>query len=293
MNRFDRYIHILSQATDVRLEDTPAFLNFPAEDGEVLYGERIFVGYRWYDKRKTAPLFPFGHGLSYTDFTYSDLELSSEQISEKDSVKVTVTVTNSGEVAGKEVVQLYVRDEKASVRRPEKELRGFRKVELAPGESRRVDFVLAERDFSFYSTRNGRWIAESGDFRLLVGASSRDIRLEQRLTLQSTQRLNYAFSEYSFFREFWSNPQLKPLLIELMPGWIGSQVADGQPLEAAVIQDFLPAELSAAEIDEIIAAASVLSCRQLPQSMPAAPATIAAVKPPVSASFRKFRRSAD
>jgi beta-glucosidase len=229
----------LAETFPVRLEDTPAFLNFPAEDGEVLYGERVFVGYRYYDARRIAPLFPFGHGLSYTQFSYSGLEVSSERISDRESLTVTVTVTNSGDVAGKEVVQLYVKDEEASVRRPEKELRGFHKLELAPGESRQVRFVLTERDFSFYSTRHGRWIAESGDYKLLVGASSRDIRLQHRVTLQSTKPLNYHFSEYSFFREFWSNPDLKPLLIELMPSWIGSQVGDGIPLGDAVIQDFI------------------------------------------------------
>ena len=229
----------LAETFPVRLEDTPAYLNFPGEDGEVLYGERIFVGYRYYDKRRIEPLFPFGHGLSYTEFSYSDLEVSAEHVSDKDSLTVSVTVTNSGDVTGKEIVQLYVKDEEASVQRPEQELRGFHKLELAPGESRQVQFVLSERDFSFYSPRHGRWIAESGDFQLLVGASSRDIRLRQRVTLQSTEKLNYQFSQYSFFREFWSNPELKPLLIELMPKWLGSHIGEGNPLEEAVIQDFL------------------------------------------------------
>jgi beta-glucosidase len=204
-----------------------------------LYGERIFVGYRYYDKRRIEPLFPFGHGLSYTEFSYSDLEVSAEHVSDKDSLMVSVTVTNSGDVTGKEVVQLYLKDEEASVQRPEQELRGFHKLELAPGESRQIQFVLSERDFSFYSKRHGQWIAESGDFQLLVGASSRDIRLRQRVTLQSTEKLNYQFSQYSFFREFWSNPELKPLLIELMPKWLGSHIGEGKPLEEAVIQDFL------------------------------------------------------
>jgi beta-glucosidase len=229
----------LAETFPVRLEDTPAYLNFPAEDGEVLYGERVFVGYRYYDTRKIDPLFPFGHGLSYTEFTYSDIEVSAEQISDMDVLTVTVTLTNSGDVAGKEVVQLYVSDVEASVRRPEKELRGFQKIELAPGESRQVQFELSERDLSFYSTRHGRWLAESGDYQLLVGASSRDIRLRRTVTLQSTENLNYRFTEYSFFREFWSNPELRPLLIELVPEWIGSQAGDGQPPDQAVIQDFL------------------------------------------------------
>jgi beta-glucosidase len=229
----------LAETFPVRLEDTPAYLNFPAENGDVLYGERVFVGYRYADKRRIEPLFPFGHGLSYTEFTYSDLELSSPRISNEEMLTISVTVTNSGDVAGKEVVQLYIRDEEASVLRPDKELRGFDKLELAPGESRQIRFVLSERDFSFYSTHHGRWIAESGDYELLVGASSRDIRLQDRVTLQSAEKLNYRFSEYSFFREFWSNPELKPLVIDLMPKWLGTQVEDSRPLEEADIPPFL------------------------------------------------------
>jgi beta-glucosidase len=229
----------LAETFPVRLEDTPAYLNFPAENGEVLYGERVFVGYRYFDKRKIAPLFPFGHGLSYTEFSYSDLDVSAAHLSDQESLTVTVTVTNTGELRGKEVVQLYVRDEQASVRRPEKELRGFAKLELRPGESRDVQFVLTARDFSYFSTRHDRWLAESGDYELLVGASSRDIRLRQPVTLQSTAKLSYRFTEYSFFREFWSNPELRPLLIDLMPRWIASHVPDGKSVHDAKIEDFL------------------------------------------------------
>ena len=229
----------LAETFPVRLEDTPAFLNFPGENGEVLYGERVFVGYRWYDKRRIDPLFPFGHGLSYTAFTYSDLGVAAQRFSDKDSVNVSVTVTNTGDVKGKEVVQLYVKDVAASVSRPEKELRRFAKITLAPGESQQVQFELDARDFSFYSTKHSRWLAESGDFELQVGTSSRDIRLRQRIALQSTEELHYQFSEHSFFREFWSNPELKPLLIELLPDWIGGQGGDGLDPGEAEIQPFL------------------------------------------------------
>jgi beta-glucosidase len=229
----------LAETFPVRLEDTPAYLNFPAEHGEVIYGERIFVGYRYYDTRKIEPLFPFGHGLSYTRFSYSDLEVSADTFSDQDSLRVSVTVTNSGEIAGKEVVQLYVRDTSASVVRPVKELRGFDKLALQPGESRKVTFTLTERDFAFYSQRHGRWLAESGNFELLVGASSRDIRERQQVTLQSTRSLNYSFTEYSFFREIWSNPELKPLLVELMPNWLRSQAPDGRSASQANVENFL------------------------------------------------------
>jgi beta-glucosidase len=261
----------LAETFPVRLEDTPAFLNFPAENGEVLYGERVFVGYRYFDKRKIAPLFPFGHGLSYTEFSYSNLDVSSAQVSDTESLQVSFTITNTGDIRGKEVVQLYVRDEQASVERPEKELRGFAKLDLGPGESRQVEFVLSERDFSYYSARHGRWLAESGDYELLVGASSRDIRLQKKVTLHSTARLNYRFSEYSFFRELWSNPEIQPLLIDLMPRWIASHVPDGKSLHEAVIEDFLldqpmikfpyftAGETSAEQIQALIAACNSLT----------------------------------
>jgi beta-glucosidase len=229
----------LAETFPVRLEDTPAFLNFPAEEGEVLYGERVFVGYRYFDEKDIAPLFPFGHGLSYTTFSYEDIRLSASQLDDTQSLTISLTVTNSGDRAGKETVQLYVRDPAASVRRPEKELRGFEKVALAPGESREVQFSLQARDFAFYSTRHKQWIAESGDFELLVGASSRDIRLRGTVALQSTRQLNYALSEYSFLRELWSNPDLKPLVVEFMPAWLQSQAPDGGAPEAAEIAPFL------------------------------------------------------
>ena len=260
----------LAETFPVRLEDTPAFLNFPAEDGEVLYGERIFVGYRYYDKRKIAPLFPFGHGLSYTEFTYSDIQVSPERPSNTDTVTVSVTVTNSGHVAGKEVAQLYVRDSQASVERPEKELRGFQKVELAPGQRETLQFELTQRDLAYFSTRHGQWLAESGDFQLLVGASSRDIRLRANLTLQSDEELNYRFSAYSFFREFWSNPDLKPLLIDLMPTWIGSHTPAGMSPADANIQDFLQDQpiikfpyFTGGEVDAAMIAEFIARCNAL------------------------------
>lgn len=166
-----------------RLEDTPAFLN-AAYPGcrEVRYGEGIFVGYRYYDARQIEPLFPFGHGLSYTTFTYSGLKLP-RKVRPGETVTVTLTVTNSGQVAGKEVVQLYLADPQSSLPRPPKELKGFVKVALAPGESRTVTLTLDERALSFYDPAQKRWVAEAGEFEVLIGSSSRDIRLRGRFVL--------------------------------------------------------------------------------------------------------------
>ena len=229
----------LAETFPVRLEDTPAYLNFPGEDGQVIYGERMFVGYRYYDKRHIEPLFPFGHGLSYTDFGYSDLKLSASDITDKDQLQVSLKITNTGKVKGKEVVQLYIADQESTVQRPVKELKAFDKIELEPGQSREVSFTLTKRDFSYYSKVYDRWLAESGAFEILVGSSSRDIRLKGELNLNNSEKLNYKMTVFSFFSEFWSNPQLKPLLIEFMPKWIKAMTPEGKPVEEAKIEDFL------------------------------------------------------
>jgi beta-glucosidase len=151
-----------------RMEDTPAFLNDPGEAGHVLYGEGVFVGYRFYEARRIEPRFAFGHGLSYTTFAYGDLTVDADD--------VAVDVTNTGDRTGAEVVQLYVRDVEASVRRPEKELKGFAKVVIEPGRTQRVHLTLDDRAFAFWDPQWGGWRVEPGEFELLVGASSADIR---------------------------------------------------------------------------------------------------------------------
>lgn len=168
-----------------KLEDTPAykFGEFPGDD-KVEYKEGIYVGYRYYDTFDVEPEFCFGHGLSYTDFTYSDMKV---QVTENQDAKVRATVSctlkNTGDRKGAEVVQLYVSDREASVSRPAKELKGFRKVTLNPGERTVVTFELTEKDFSFYSVEDAGWKWEHGDFELLLGSSSRDIRLKEKIEL--------------------------------------------------------------------------------------------------------------
>jgi len=168
----------------VRLEDSPAYINasYPG-CREVNYGEGIFVGYRYYDQKDVSPLFPFGHGLSYTNFTYSDLKVT-RKVKAGGKVDVSLTVTNSGEAAGKEVVQLYISDRKSSLPRPPKELKGFAKVALEPGEAGKVAFTLDERALSYYDPHKKAWVAEPGEFDVLLGSSSRDIRVKAKVTLE-------------------------------------------------------------------------------------------------------------
>jgi len=229
----------LAETFPVRLEDTPAYLNFPGEQSEALYGERIFVGYRYFEARKITPLFPFGHGLSYTTFEYDNLKVSTKDGTDREPVIVTLTVKNTGKVAGKEIIQLYVSDPKSRLQRPVKELKGFSKLALNPGESKEVSFTLNSRDFSYYDARQAQWVFESGEFVIKIGSSSADIKLSEHLQLRSTQELNYVFDEYSFLREFWENERLKPMVIALMPTWIGSHASPGMPIEAAKINGFL------------------------------------------------------
>ncbi len=179
----------LAETFPTALADTPGQPAWLGERGTVIYGEGVFVGYRWYDALNRAVRYPFGHGLSYTTFAYSDLraEIVNPQAGE---VRVTVTVTNTGSVAGREVVQLYVGDPDAAVQRPLRELRGFEKVLLEPGASLPVEFTLESRDFSYWDVavpredgRRGAWRREGGVFVIEVGASSRDIRLRGEITL--------------------------------------------------------------------------------------------------------------
>jgi beta-glucosidase len=172
----------------IRLQDNPAYINYPGENGKVHYGEGIFVGYRYYDKKEVAPLFPFGHGLSYTTFKYSKLRVSKKSIKPDQTLTVKLDVTNTGKVTGKEVVQLYVRDVQSTFARPEKELKAFKKIELKPKQTKTVTFTLNREAFWYFDTIKNAWSTEAGDFEILVGASSRDIRLKGMVTLEPEKR---------------------------------------------------------------------------------------------------------
>jgi beta-glucosidase len=159
-----------------RIEDTPAFTSYPGERGKVVYGESVFGGYRWYDRRHIEPRFAFGHGLSYTTFQFGALELDRTVLDDECTVELRIPVTNTGTRAGTEVVQCYVHDAVASVARPEQELRAFAKVALGPGQSTTVVIGLDRRAFAFWDPDPHDWVAEPGEYEIRVGASSRDIR---------------------------------------------------------------------------------------------------------------------
>ncbi|GAA3944298.1 glycoside hydrolase family 3 C-terminal domain-containing protein [Actinoplanes auranticolor] len=173
----------LAETVPVRFTDNPTIGAFPGELGHVRYGEGLLIGYRWYDAHRLEVAYPFGHGLSYTSFGYSDLSVSVLADGDDPRVEVSVTVTNTGGRPGRETVQLYVTDPQASVYRPEQELRAFTQVALGPGESAPVTLTLGARAFAFWHEGARGWVVEGGEFGVRVGASSRDIRLTGTVTL--------------------------------------------------------------------------------------------------------------
>lgn len=187
----------LAETFPVKLNHNPSYLNFPGEGDRVEYKENLFVGYRYYDTKGIEPLFPFGYGLSYTQFEYSNMSVDKKDVSDNNVIKVSVKVKNTGKVAGKEIVQLYVKDVKSSVQRPEKELKGFEKVFLNPGEEETVTFTLDKRAFAYYDAEIKDWHVESGEFLILIGKSSKDIVLKESVRVNSIVRLRKRFSDNS------------------------------------------------------------------------------------------------
>jgi beta-glucosidase len=176
----------LTQTYPMRLQDNPTFINYPGENGHVRYGEGIFVGYRYYDKKEIAPLFPFGFGLSYTSFGYSNLRLSTDSLEPNQSLTVSVDVTNTGKYEGREIVQLYVHDVECSVSRPLKELKGFAKVMLEPGETKTVTLNLEREALAYWDDAQHAWVAEAGEFEVLIGSSSQEIHARGAFRLTKT-----------------------------------------------------------------------------------------------------------
>lgn len=206
----------LAETFPKELSHNPSYLNFPGEGDRVEYREGAFVGYRYYDKKNIEPLFPFGYGLSYTAFEYSDLNINKKEMLDTETVTVSVKVKNIGDMTGKEVVQLYVRDVESSVIRPEKELKGFEKVELKPGEEKTVVFELDKRAFAYYNTDIKDWHVETGEFEILIGKSSRDIVLKEKIVVKSTVTVRKPVHRNTLMGDLLSDPNLAPVIKDFM-----------------------------------------------------------------------------
>lgn len=175
----------LAETYPLTYADTPAIHHFPGNPATVEYRESIYIGYRYYEKVKKNVRYPFGFGLSYTTFAYSDLTLDKSAMDENDTLTVSFKVKNTGNVPGHEIAQLYVSDPESTVFRPEKELKAFKKVYLLPGEEKEITFQLSKRAFAFYNVNIKDWCVESGDFNVLIGASSADIRLSATVNVNA------------------------------------------------------------------------------------------------------------
>lgn len=214
-----------------RLEDTSAYPYFPGECNHHIYGEGIFVGYRYYEKKKIETLFPFGYGLSYTEFQYSNLRTDKSQMKDIDLLTVSVDVTNIGSCRGKEIVQIYVSDEVSRLLRPEKELKAFKKTELEPGEMKRLTFTLGYRDFAYYDPEAGDWVVEDGNFMIHAASSARDIRqsvLVEVVEARKKFRKLYLDSQHTAVFE---NPRAKELYLQFL---VDAGVITGDRIEAMV-----------------------------------------------------------
>jgi beta-glucosidase len=199
-----------------RIEDIPGYHNFPGENGKHVYSEGIFVGYRYYEKKDIKPTFPFGYGLSYTQFQYSGIKLDKDTMTNEDSLKVSFTVTNAGDRAGKEIAQLYVKPYGSRLKRPVKELKEFTKIHLEPGMSKIVEFALDNRDFAYYDDYHQEWVVDSGTYTIKVGASSADIRLSADLEIESNQVVFTPLTGESYCYNLVDNPHALAAFKDIM-----------------------------------------------------------------------------
>ena len=206
----------LPETWPLRLEDTPCYLDFPGDGRHVEYREGVYVGYRWYDARKMPVLWPFGHGLSYTGFVYRNAQLTADEFAEGDSVRVRVSVKNVGMMPGKEVVQLYVADCTGTTGRPPKELRKFVKVKLEPGEEKQVEFTLTAQDLSYYDETLGSWYAAPGEYKILLGHSSRDIHATLSVRFSTPRRRPFVIDENTTIGELSKDDRTAAIIQQVL-----------------------------------------------------------------------------
>ncbi|MBQ9301140.1 MAG: glycoside hydrolase family 3 C-terminal domain-containing protein [Clostridia bacterium] len=206
----------LAETFPLKLSDNPSYLYFGGEGNRTEYREGVFVGYRYYDKKEMPVLFPFGHGLSYTSFEYANLRLGRDAIRDTDTLTVTLTVKNTGSRFGKTAAQLYVGAVGGNYIRPARELKGFEKVALAPGESRDISFTLDKRAFAIWNEALHDWYVPAGQYEIAVGDSSRNLPLRAQIAVESTAQLPRHYDMNTIFMDLMADPQARPLLDEYM-----------------------------------------------------------------------------
>ncbi len=240
----------LAETFPLKLEHNPSYTNFALDDQKIVYHEGVYVGYRWYDTRKMDVLFPFGHGLSYTDFKYSNMRLGSGcrelpdgslPMTDKDTIEVLVDVTNTGAMAGSEIVQLYVSDQTGLAQRPDQELKGFEKVWLESGQTKTVSVTLDFRAFAWYNEIMKDWFVGSGAYEIKIGSSSRDIRLTKNIRISSGQALPFEINEDTILEKFMDHSQAKAVVMERMAPFFAQFPVENDPMAMTISRE-LPLE---------------------------------------------------
>ena len=197
----------LAETFPLRLQDTPCYLNYGGEGDRAVYSEGVFVGYRYYNQREMPVRFPFGYGLSYTSFACQNLHLSADTLTDRETLTVSVDVTNTGTRFGKEVVQLYVSDRESTVFRPIRELKGFEKVALDPGETKTVTFTLDKRAFAWWNTELHDWYVETGDFEIQIAKDCRRVQLAANVHVTGTAHVPVRFDKDSIIMDIARHPK--------------------------------------------------------------------------------------
>ena len=215
----------LAETFPLRLEDTPCYLTYGKGFDNADYREGVFVGYRYYTSRKMETAFPFGHGLSYTTFAYSDLQLDKKEMTDKESVQVSVKVKNTGNRAGKTVVQLYVEAPETEVIRPVRELRGFEKIFLEAGEEKTVTFILGERAFAYWNTLIHDWYAEEGTYKVMIGENADQMCVGEEITVHPTKELPKTYSLNTCLGELMRDPKAQAVMAPFMQGMAQNDAA--------------------------------------------------------------------
>ena len=215
----------LAETFPLRLEDTPCYLTYGKGFDNAVYQEGVFVGYRYYTSRKMETAFPFGYGLSYTTFAYSDLQVDKKEMSDKEHVEVSVKVKNTGKCAGKTVVQLYVGAPETEVVRPVRELRGFEKIFLEAGEEKTVTFILGERAFAYWNTLIHDWYAEEGTYKVMIGENADQMCVGEEITVHPTKELPKTYSLNTCLGELMRDPKAQTVMAPFMQGMAQNDAA--------------------------------------------------------------------
>lgn len=239
----------LAETFPIRVQDTPCYLTYGGEHDKSVYSEGVFVGYRYYASKEMNVLFPFGHGLSYTTFSYSNLTVERERIRESEKLRVSVDVTNTGNRFGKEVIQLYVAPKNSTVIRPVRELRAFDKIGIAPGETKTVTFLLDSRAYAYWSTEIHGWHVESGEYEIQIGKNAQDIVLSRTVYVESEHMIPKVFTLNTTMGEILADPKGKAVFEQAMSKMAG---ADAQEMENQSLEgdgEAISAEMMAAMME--------------------------------------------